>query len=185
MQTNKERLYTVYWTTPLPPFRMFLSFRLKNLLQFLRVEKLAGIKDDEVLRFLAYHTVYVLGTDSAQHLWRRLDVTFFNRHHTGDAVYDDAYLVAVYVENDKSAFVIGIFFLSCNLLNVESLVQIDNRNNLPSEIDNSFNIIRCIRNRTNALYFYNFLYIHNINTVQFLSKPERDQLILCAFLIHE
>ena len=43
--------------------------RLQNLLEFVCIEHLAGIKDDEVCSLLTYDTFDVFRTDSAEHLW--------------------------------------------------------------------------------------------------------------------
>ena len=83
-----------------------------------------------------------------------------------------------------SAFDIGIDVFVLQRFQPKTLVQIDDRNDFPAQIDDPFDVIRRIRDGTYILYFYDFFYIHDLDAVYFIAELKRYELKLGIFSGH-
>ena len=103
--------------------------------------------------------------------------------HVSDEFKDEVKKL-IDAEDDKAAFDIGIDVFVLQRFQPKTLVQIDDRNDFPAQIDDPFDVIRRIRDGTYILYFYNFLYIHDIDAVYFIAELKRYELKLGIFSGH-
>ena len=110
----------------------------------------------------------------------------FHLNDPVDPVDDDAYLVSLDVKDYESTLVLFIVvgFALCTLLDVEPLVEVDDGDDLSSKVDDSLDIIRRVRNRSDGLNLDNLLYVHNVHAIQLVSKLKCYQLILTDLIGH-
>ena len=158
-----------------------------DFLELVGVKEPSCVKDDKIRLVLAHDTVYVFGTDTAEHLWRRLDFALVHGNNAVDAVYDDANFVTFDVKDYKSSVILFKFIkfgVPCHFLNVKPLVEVDYWDYFTAKVDYSLNIIRCVRNGAYTLDFYDFLNVHNVYAIQFVTKLKSYELKLCIFFGH-